>query len=163
MATVVARSETDSHDAKENRAPHLARAYPCALLLALAFVACAHTQPQPPPAKTLRLNGPGVMVDVNAALVADYVTIVDFRAAWCGACDEVAAKIAPALAQQPRVIVREVDVGDGGSAVAHAYEIGALPHYNVYDRLKRLRYVLVGPDCLRAPDLAKQLAEEDQR
>ncbi|MGE5187374.1 MAG: hypothetical protein ACM31C_35250 [Acidobacteriota bacterium] len=60
------------------------------------------------------------------------------------------------------MIVREVDVGDGGSPVARAYEIGALPHDNVYDRLERLRYVLVGPDCLRAPELAKQLAEEER-
>ena len=128
-------------------------------MVALALVACAHAA-SAPPAKTVRLNAPGAMVDVPAALVADYVTIVDFRAAWCGACDEVAAKIAPSLADQPRVVVREVDVGDSGSAVARAYDIGALPHYNVYDRARRLRYVLVGPDCLRAPTLAKELAEE---
>jgi hypothetical protein len=56
--------------------------------------------------------------------------------------------------------VREVDVGDGTGGLAHAYDVGALPHYNVYDRTRRLRYVLVGSDCLRAPELARELARE---
>jgi thiol-disulfide isomerase/thioredoxin len=126
-------------------------------LLALALAACASA---PPPAKTLRLNAPGAMVDVSAALVADYVTIVDFWSESCGACKIVGAKVAAAIADQPRVIVREVDVGDGVGPLAHAYDIGALPHYNVYDRQRRLRFVLVGNDCLRAPQLAHELVEE---
>lgn len=124
--------------------------------LALVLAACG----APAPAKTLRLNAPGAQVDVNAALVADYVTIVDFWSESCGACKVVASKIAPAIAALPRVVVREVDVGDGVGPLAHAYDVGALPHYNVYDRARRLRYVLVGNDCLRAPDLARELVSE---
>jgi thiol-disulfide isomerase/thioredoxin len=127
-----------------------------------ALAACAHAA-APAPAKTLRLNAPGAMVDVAAALVTDYVTIVDFWSESCGACKLVAAKLAPALAAEPRVVVREVDVGDGVGALATAYEITALPHYNVYDRKRRLRFVLVGPDCMRAPELARQLVEENDR
>ena len=123
--------------------------------LALMLAACST-----PPAKTVRINQAGAMVDVNAALVADYVTIVDFWSESCGACKVVAQKIAPAIAEQPRVVVRQVDVGDGVGPLAHAYDIGALPHYNVYDRERRLRYVLVGNDCLRAPELARQLVAE---
>ncbi len=123
---------------------------------ALVLAACS----APAPAKTLRLNAPGAMIDVNAAVVADYVTIVDFWSESCGACKVVADKIADAIAAQPRVVVREVDVGDGVGPLAHAYDIGALPHYNVYDRARRLRYVLVGNDCLRAPQLARELVEE---
>ena len=57
-------------------------------------------------------------------------------------------------------MIRKVDVGDGFTPVAHAYEIGALPHYNVYDKQRRLRYVLVGNDCLQAPEIARDLAAE---
>ena len=48
----------------------------------------------------------------------------------------------------------------GFTEVAHAYDISGLPHYNVYDTKRRLRFILVGTDCLRAPDLAKQLLAE---
>jgi thiol-disulfide isomerase/thioredoxin len=106
------------------------------------------------------VNAPGAMIDVNTTLVADYVTIVDFWSESCGACKVVGAKVAAAIANDARVIVREVDVGDGLGDLAHAYDIGALPHYNVYDRARRLRYVLVGGDCLRAPDLARALVSE---
>lgn len=127
----------------------------------LLLAACAHAAPAgPPPVKSLRVNQPGAMVDVNTQLVADYVTIVDFWADSCGACKVVGAKVSAAIANDARVIIREVDVGDGLGPLAQAYEIGALPHYNVYDRARRLRYVLVGNDCLRAPELARALLAE---
>jgi thiol-disulfide isomerase/thioredoxin len=125
------------------------------------LAACGHAAASgPPPVKSVRLNAPGAMVDVNAALVADYVTIIDFWSDSCGACKIVGDKVNAAIANDARVIVREVDVGDGVGDLAHAYDINALPHYNVYDRSRKLRYVLVGSDCLRAPELARALAEE---
>lgn len=111
--------------------------------------------PGPPPEKSLAIDG-----RVEDALVAGYVTLVDFWSEWCAACEVVAGKIAVAIANQDRVIVRKVDVGDGFTPVAVAYEIGALPHWKVYDTHKRLRYVLIGKECLRAPELAKQLLAE---
>ena len=42
------------------------------------------------------------------------------------------------------MIVRKVDVGDGFTPIAKAYDIGALPHWNVYDKRGRLRYNLIG-------------------
>ena len=128
--------------------------------IALALLAACATASGPPPVKSARLNAPGAMVNVDAAVVADYVTIVDFWSDSCGACKIVGDKVNAAIANDARVILREVDVGDGLGELAKAYEIGALPHYNVYDRSKKLRYVLVGGDCLKAPELARALAAE---
>jgi hypothetical protein len=100
------------------------------------------------------------MTDGAAALEPGYVTIVDFWSESCAACGVVAGMVAVQIADQPRVIVRAVDVGDGFTKVAEANHINALPHFDVYDPKKRLRYVLVGSDCLRAPELARGLLAE---
>ena len=112
----------------------------------------------PEPAKTAQLNQPGEMVQVE--LLPGYVTVVDFWGAHCGACVVVGGMLAVQVAQEPRVLIRKVDVGDGFTPVAKAYEIGALPHFRVFDKHKKLRYVLVGNDTLKAPEIAKQLAAE---
>jgi hypothetical protein len=128
----------------------------------LAFVglaACA-TASAPPPQKTQQLNAHGAMVRVEDAVVPGYVTIVDFWSTSCQACTIVTGMIAVQIAKQPQVIVRKVDVGDGFTAVAKAYDIGTLPHVNVYDRKQRLRYRLIGPEALRAPELARELLRE---
>jgi thiol-disulfide isomerase/thioredoxin len=128
-----------------------------------ALAACGAAAPPPPPlpaAKDLQLNPGATLVTVEDATLAGYVTIVDFWSESCGACTAVHDQVAAAIADQRRTVIREVDVGDGFTAVAHAYDITALPHYNVYDTRRRLRFVLVGNDCLRAPALAKQLLGE---
>jgi thiol-disulfide isomerase/thioredoxin len=127
----------------------------------LALVACGAAPARPPLApKSLELNHGGAMVDVAAALVPGSVTVVDFWSESCGACTTVAGMFAVQTANEPRIVVRKVDVGDGFTPVAKAYDIGALPHFKIYDRDQRLRYVLVGGDCLRAPELARQLLAE---
>ena len=116
-------------------------------------------QPVPPePAKTAQLNQPGEMVQVE--LLAGYVTVVDFWGEHCGACVVVSGMLAVQVAQEPRVLIRKIDVGDGFTPVAKAYEIGALPHFRVFDKNKKLRYVLVGNETLKASEIAKQLAAE---
>lgn len=132
-------------------------------LLALgALVACgAGVAEGPPPAKELQVNQPGAAVALEHVLVRDYVTIVDFWSVSCGACAIVGGKVEAGIADQPRVILRKVDVGDGFTPVAQAFDIVALPHFNVYDRKQRLRYILIGNDCLRAPQLARELSAED--
>jgi hypothetical protein len=120
----------------------------CGLVLA----ACAA-----PPAKTAAVPSGRSIED---ALVPGYVTIVDFWSASCQACAVVDQKISEPIAREHAVVVRKVDVGDGDTPVARAYAVSALPHFNVYDRARRLRYVLVGGDCLRAPELARALARE---
>ena len=131
------------------------------IVVAAACGARATPRPElPPPQKSLQLNAAGELVDVDAALVPGYITLVDYWSESCAACGVVAGKIAVAIAKQDRVIVRKIDVGDGFTPVAQAYKIGALPHWTVYDRERRLRYVLIGPDCLRAPDLARELLAE---
>lgn len=116
--------------------------------------------PRPEPPKTAQLNEPGVMIEVDRALLPGYVTVVDFWGDHCGACVVVGGMLAVQVAQDPRVLIRKIDVGDGFTPVAKAYDIGALPHFRVFDKHKKLRYVLVGNDTLKAPELAKQLAAE---
>lgn len=128
--------------------------------LVLVLAACGATAAPPVAPKSVEINHGGAMVDVAGALVPGSVTVVDFWSESCGACTTVAGMLAVQTANEPRVVVRKVDVGDGFTPVAKAYEIGALPHFKIYDRKKRLRYVLVGGDCLRAPELARQLLAE---
>lgn len=127
-------------------------------LLAL-LVACSSAPPPPPaPPKTLAFTG----AHIEDATVAGYVTLVDFWSESCAACTVVGGMIAVKIANNDRVIVRKVDVGDGLGPISQTYNITALPHWKVYDTKRRLRFVLVGPDCLRAPDLAAQLLAESR-
>jgi len=112
------------------------------------------------PAKIVQLNAPGAAVDVVAALPAGYVTVVDFWSQSCEACGPLGQRLETGVADEPRVVIRKVDVGDGDTPVAAAYQIAALPHFFIYDKLKRLRYDLVGPDCLDAARHARELAAE---
>lgn len=113
-----------------------------------------------PPDKIVQLNAPGAAVDVAAALPAGYVTVVDFWSQSCEACGPLGQRLETGVADEPRVVIRKVDVGDGDTPVAAAYQIAALPHFFIYDKQKRLRYDLVGPDCLAAARYARQLAAE---
>lgn len=132
------------------------------LLLCLVLVAAcgASTPPPAPIEKSVQLNADGAAVRVEDAVVAGYVTIVDFWSTSCEACTVVTGMIAVQVAKQPQVVVRKVDVGDGFTPVAKAYDIGTLPHVNLYDRKRRLRYRLIGPEALRAPALARELLAE---
>lgn len=136
-----------------------------AALCAIALAGCGHPPAPPaaapaPPAKTVQLNAPGEPVDITAALPAGYVTVVDFWSESCHACVTLGGMLAVGVAKEPRIVVRKVDVGDGITPVARAYKIGALPHYLIYDKLRRLRYDLVGSDCEQASLIARQLAAE---
>jgi len=127
-----------------------------------AMLAC-HPTPAPtaaPPPKTLQLNAPGAAVDVVAALPAGYVTVVDFWSESCHACVELGGLLAVGVAHEPGVVIRKVDVGDGFTPVAQAYKIDALPHFFIYDKRQRLRYDLLGADCVDAARYARQLAAE---
>ena len=135
------------------------------LALALLLTACGHAAtpagpPAPRPIKSIQLNEPGVPVSIDDHLIAGYVTVVDFWGEHCGACFVVGGMLAVGVAQQPLVLIRKIDVGDGFTQVAKDYDINALPHYRIYDKHKRMRYDLVGNDCLKAPDIARELAAE---
>lgn len=134
--------------------------WPIALFVACGYAAPAAEPAGPPPVKSREVNQPGEPVALDAALVPGYVTVVDFWGEHCGACVVVGGLLAVGVAKEPRVVIRKVDVGDGFTQVAKDYGISALPHYKIYDRHERLRYDLVGNDCVQAADYAKQLAAE---
>jgi hypothetical protein len=133
-----------------------------ALSVAMVLAACGHpAAPTVPTAeKSVQVNKPGEPIELAQAVPAGYITVVDFWSESCGACTIVGGMLAVQTAKEPGVLIRKVDVGDGFTPVAKQFKVSALPHYNVYDRERRLRYVLVGNDCLKAPELAKQLAAE---
>jgi thiol-disulfide isomerase/thioredoxin len=140
-------------------APTAARAAPAAS----ASPAAPAPAPAPaakPPTKTVQLNAPGEPVDINAQLPAGYVTVVDFWSQSCEACIKFGQMLDTGVAEDPRVVIRKIDVGDGFTPVAQAYNIATLPHFFIYDKWKRLRYDLIGPDCGEASTYARQLAAE---
>jgi thiol-disulfide isomerase/thioredoxin len=108
----------------------------------------------------VQLNAPGAPVDVAAALPAGYVTVVDFWGVACEACVTFGRMLETGVAGEPRVVIRKIDVGDGDTPVAEAYKIAVLPHFFIYDKQKRLRYDLIGPDCKDASKFALELAAE---
>lgn len=117
--------------------------------LVVLLAACGAAQ-QPPPAKSAPLPAGA---DLRALLPAGYVTVVDYWADWCGACTIVTGMLAVQIANEPRVVVRKIDVGNDP-------RVSALPRFEIYDRQRRLRYILVASDCLRAPELARKLLSE---
>ena len=130
----------------------------------LLVVACGHppklAPALPEPEKSIQLNQPGATVNIEAGLLPGYVTVVDFWSEACGACHVVGVMLAVGVAKEPRILIRKVDVGDSFTPVAEAYDISALSHYRVYDKRGRLRYQLVGNDCIKAPDIARDLVAE---
>lgn len=131
-----------------------------ALVVACGGPPAKPAPPPPRPEKMIQLNAPGATVNIESSLVAGYVTVIDFWSESCGACHVVGEILEKGVASEPRILIRKVDVGDAFTPVAEAYDIGALPHYRVYDKQGRMRYQLVGNDCLKAPDVAKQLLAE---
>ncbi|MEZ4364044.1 MAG: thioredoxin family protein [Kofleriaceae bacterium] len=133
-----------------------------ASLSALLSSACSAAATRPPPPKVAAINAaPGAMVDIEAELARGYVTIVDFWAEYCAACKTVEAELMAAIADEPSIVVRKVDVGPGDSEVARAYGLGGLPHLRIFDRRGRLRYQLVGQDARQAGEAARQLSREE--
>lgn len=132
----------------------------------LALAACGGasaggaSSPQAPAAKLLQINRPGELVDIEAQVPGGHVTVVDFWGEHCGACEVVGAQLEAGVQGEPAIVIRKVDVGDGFTPVAEHYKIGALPHFRVYDKHRRMRYVLVGNDTLKASEIAKQLLQE---
>lgn len=112
----------------------------------------------PPPPKHLQVNKPGEMVRV--ALEPGYVMVIDFWGAHCAACEVVGAKLEAGVKNDPKILIRKIDIGDGFTPVAEAYEITTLPHFRIFDKRGKLRHMLVGNETVRASELAKQLAAE---
>jgi thiol-disulfide isomerase/thioredoxin len=136
-----------------------------AAILLVLLAGCPHPAaeppPQPVPEKVVQLNATGELVDVEASFVPGYVVVVDFWAEWCGACKVMEKALMEAIADEPRVIVRKVDVGDGDTPVAAHYQIGPLPHLRVYDTHGELRYLLKSNEALTTGEKALEVLHED--
>lgn len=113
------------------------------------------------PEKVVELNHDGEMVDIDAALVPGYVTIVDFWATWCGACEVMEETFMPIVADEPRILIRKVDVGDGDTPVAEHYDIGPLPHIRIYDGKGELKYILMNNNALETGEKALEVLREE--
>ena len=122
-------------------------------MIFVLLAACTH----PPPPKVLELNHGGELVDVEASFVPGYVMVVDFWAEWCGACKIMESKLMQTVGNEPHILVRKVDVGDGDTPVAAHYGVGPLPHLRVYDQHGQLRYLLKAKDALTAGDKALEV------
>lgn len=127
---------------------------------ALLLVAACGSAQQPPSSPAPVAKYADVTPPIEAAVVAEHITLVDFWSESCAACIVVGGHVAVAIAKDDRIVVRKVDVGDGTTPVAMRYDVSTLPHWKIYDRHKRLRYVLIGPEVLRAPTLAAELLRE---
>lgn len=135
-----------------------------AVLVAVVLGACgapaAPAAPRPPPAKVVQVNATGEAVELGAILEPGHVTVVDYWATWCGACELVDERLMATIVDEPAIVVRKIDVGDGETPVARQHQVGALPHLRIYDRAGNLRHVLTGNDAFAAGDLARALAAE---
>jgi thiol-disulfide isomerase/thioredoxin len=133
------------------------------LLLLAVLAGCPHgaaPAAPPPPEKVVQLNATGELVDIEASFVPGYVVVVDFWATWCQACTVMETELMKTIGDEPRVLVRKVDVGDGDTPVAEHYQIGPLPHLRVYDTRGELRYVLRGKDALDTGSKALEVLRE---
>jgi thiol-disulfide isomerase/thioredoxin len=123
--------------------------------LVLVLLAACSSAPPPAPVPPTPMVG-----EVESQLVEGGVTLVDFWADYCGACITVAGHVAVAIATKENIHVIKFDVGDGDTPIAIKYGVTELPHWKVYDKHRRLRYVLLGSEVLRAPKLADELLRE---
>jgi len=131
-----------------------------AATVVVAVAACASNHRMPVPIVDALNRVPGELVDVEAGTVDGMITIVDFRADWCKSCDRLENMVVTDIESDHDIILRTVDVGDGDTPVARAYDIHGLPHVNIYDRDRRLRQVLVGDDTIRTVEVARSLRSD---
>jgi thioredoxin 1 len=108
-------------------------------------------------AKVEVVNQPGQSVTLEDILVPGAVTVVDFYADWCGACKIMEEKLVEATADEPRIVVRKINIDDTETDVARQFEIGALPHMRLYGPDGKLAHVLIGNQALQAAALSREL------
>lgn len=115
------------------------------------------TTPEVTAEKVKIVNQPGQLVALEDILVPGAVTVIDFYADWCGACLVMEEKLLEATADEPRIVLRKINIEDTDTDVARQYEIGALPHLRIYGPDGKLAHVLIGNQALQAADLSRQL------
>ncbi len=82
----------------------------------------------------------GEEVDIQAHLVPDKFTIIDFGAPWCGPCHTSAAALKPYLAEHGDVAVRAITLGGDDPRTSYALPVveqhlkwvSGIPYFIVY-------------------------------
>lgn len=83
------------------------------------------------PFRDIRRNG--AAIEVAELIVPGKITVVDFYADWCGPCRKIAPHL-KALADDPQIVVRKVDIVNWKSPVAKQWQLRSIPNMRVYDR-----------------------------
>jgi thiol:disulfide interchange protein len=114
--------------------------------------------PAPVSAEKVKIvNEPGQYVALEDILVPGVVTVIDFYADWCGACHVMEEKLLEATADEPRIVLRKINIADTDTDVARRYDIGPLPHLRIYGPDGKLAHILVGNQALQAANLSREL------
>jgi thiol-disulfide isomerase/thioredoxin len=107
------------------------------------------------------VNEPGKLVPLDQIVRPGRVTIIDFWAAWCGACKVMEEKLFDEIAGVPGIVVRKLDIVDDVSEVSVHFQVGrSLPEMWIFDKNGERVHQLDGGEVANAGKLAKELAAQ---
>lgn len=74
----------------------------------------------------------GARISEQELIVRGRFTVVDFYADWCGPCKAIEPYLKQ-LAEDPRIVIRKVDIVNWNSPVARQWNLKSIPNMRVYD------------------------------
>lgn len=88
----------------------------------------------------------GQQVDLKKHLVRGKVTIIDFYADWCGPCRLIAPMLEELAKSDPKIVLHKIDIINWQSPVAKQFNLGAIPHVQIYNGKGKLVGAVSGVD-----------------